>query len=100
MPPVEQHGRPPVGRRELQSAGRGLVGRLYLGDHAGQRPVAQCILGEREDFGILSPLRVENLVRGQSHLFEAGRIKVEPAERPQHRHARTLGKARGKTCGK
>ncbi len=85
MPAVEQHRRPAIRCGELEAAGRGLVGRLHLGDYAGERAEPQRILGQRQHLGILARLGVENALWAEPDLFEPRRIKVVAAQCPQHR---------------
>lgn len=82
MATVEEDGRLPIGGCQLQPPGRGYVGRLHFCDHAGERPVAQCILGDRKDIHILPPLRVEQFIRSKTNLFQPGPIEIEGRHRP------------------
>ena len=85
MPAVEQDRRPAIRCGELEPAGRGLVRRLHLGDHAGKRAEPQRILGQCQHLGILARLGVENALGAEPDLFQPRRIKVIAAQRPQHR---------------
>lgn len=63
MAAIEEDRRLAVGRGKLQPAGRGLVGRLHLGDDAGKRAVAQGIFGHGKDGAVSRALRIEKLLR-------------------------------------
>ena len=93
MPAIEKHRGLPVRRGELEPAGRCHVCDLYLGNDAGDRAVAKGIFGEREDLCILAALGIEDAVGGKTDLFEARRVEVELAQRPQDREAGS-----GKAC--
>lgn len=82
MPAIEQHRRPAIRSGELQPAGSGHVRRLHLGDHAGERPVAQRVLSHGENVDILAALRIEQLARTKTYLFEARRVEVEGSNGP------------------
>lgn len=82
MAAEEKHRRLPVGGGELKPARGGLIGRLHLGDDTGERAVAQPIFGERQNIGVFRRLRIEDLVRPEPHLLQAGRIEIEAGERP------------------
>lgn len=84
MPAIEQHRRAAFGGGKLQAAGGGLVGRLHFGDDAGERAVAQAVLGEREHLAVLAPLGIEDALGTKPDLLEAGRVKIEPGQRPQN----------------
>lgn len=100
MATIEQHRRCSVRCCKLQPARGGLIGCPHFGDHAGQRSVAQAILGQRQHLAILATLRKEDLVRSKADLFKARRIEVEARHRPQDAHAALRGKARGNTGSK
>lgn len=74
MAPIEQHRRLAVRRGKLEPPRGGLVGRLYLGDHASKRTVAQAILGEREHVAVLAALGIQDAIGAKPDLFEARRI--------------------------
>ncbi len=94
MTAVKQHRRLAVGSGELQPPRCRLVGGFYLGDHAGQRAIAQRILRHGEHRAVAPTLRIEKLVRGKSHLFKAWCIKIEPSEGPEGGKVRLAGEAR------
>ena len=95
MTAVKQHRRLAVGSGELQPPRCCLVGGFYLGDHAGKRAIAQRILRHGEHCAVARALRIENLVRGKSHLFKAWCVEIEPSERPEGGKVRLAGEARG-----
>ena len=95
MTAVKQHRRLAVGSGELQPPRGCLVGGFYLGDNAGKRAIAQGILSHGEHRAVARALRIENLVGTKSDLFESGRMKVEPCERPKGGKVRLAGEARG-----
>lgn len=99
MTAVEQHRRLAIGGGKLKPARRGLVGRLYLGDHAGERPIAQAVLGKRQHLGVLAPLRIEDAVRPKPHLFQSRRVKVEARQCPEHSRAALRREPRRDTGG-
>lgn len=99
MPTIEEHRRLAVGCRELEPARRGPVGRLHLGDDAGERAIAQAVFGKGEHIGILSPLCVKDAAGPKADLFETGCVQVELGERPQHREVRLVGEPRRDACG-
>src|SRR3546814_4087768 len=57
---VEQHWGAPFGGGKLEPPRRGVVGRLYLGDDAGKRPVAQCVFAQGQQFAVVLALRIED----------------------------------------
>jgi len=93
--PIEQHRRSAIGRGELQAPRRGLVGGLHFRNHAGKRPVAQPIFGQRQHVALLASLSIEDLVGAKPNLFQARGIEVEQGQRPKDREAGFRGKARG-----
>jgi hypothetical protein len=95
MTAVKQHRRLTVRGRQLQPPRCRLVGGFYLSDNAGQRAIAQGILRHGEHRALARALRIEDLVRTKSHLFEARRVKVEPGECPKGGKVRLAGEARG-----
>ena len=94
MAAEQQHRRLAVGSRQLKTAGRGLVGGLHLGDHAGERSIAEAIFGKRQDLSVVAALGVEDLVRAQADLLEARRIEIETRHGPKDGEARFRGEAR------
>lgn len=99
MAPIEQHRGFAVAGGELEAPCGGHVGGANLGDHAGQRSVAQAVLGNGQHLLILFALSVEYLRRAKADLFEAGSIEVEAGQCPEHGKSGT-GEARGKAGGK
>lgn len=93
MTAIQQYRCPTVVGRELKPARRGLVGGFDLGDHAGERAVAQRILGHRQHLGVLATLSIENAVGAEADLLESGGVKIKPRQRPQHRGFRSGRKA-------
>ncbi len=99
VPAVEQHRGPAVAGGKLQAPCRGLVGHFDFGDHAGQRSVAQAVLGHGQDLAVLCPLRIEHFIRAEPDLFERRRIEIEARQRPEHGHPGPCCKARGDAGG-
>lgn len=97
MAAIEQHRRPAVRGGKLQTARRGPIGTLYLGDHAGERSVAQPILGHGQDLGIFASLSIDDPVGRQTHLLQTRCIKIETRERPKHRGVAKRRKPGGDT---
>lgn len=95
MAAIEQHGRLPIRGSELQSAGRGHVCRLHFCDYAGERSIAQRILGDGQHVHILAALRIEKLIRAEADLLQARRIKIEG----RHGPANGVARIRRKACG-
>lgn len=100
MAPIEQHRRPTIGGRKLEPAGRGHIRRFHLGDDAGERFIAQGILGHGQHLNVLAALRVEQLVRTQSDLLEARSVEIESGHGPQHVEAGLIGETRGNASKK
>jgi len=71
--------------RQLQPAGIGHRGAPYLADHGAQAAVAQPFLHQREQFGIVACLGIEDTLGREPRLIEAGREQIAPAHYPQHR---------------
>ncbi len=94
MAAIKQHRRPSVRGSKLKPTRGGHVRHLHLRDHTGEGAIAQAILGHGKHFHVLAALRVENLVRTEPDLFEAGRIKIEDGDGPQHGEAGLIGKSR------
>lgn len=84
MPAIKQHGCSTIRCRDLKAPGSGHVRFLHLGDHAGERPVAQAIFGHRQHLGILASLRVQDAIGAEPNLLKAWRVEVELGERPEH----------------
>ena len=93
MAAVEQYRRLAVGSRQLQPPRGRLVSRLHLGDHAGKRAVTKGILGHGEHSAVACALRIEDLVRAKSYLFEARRIEVKLRDGPERRKVLFGGEA-------
>lgn len=87
MATVEQHRRLAVSGRQLQTPGRGLIGGFDFSNDAGERAVAQTILGKRQDFGILARLRVKHLIRPEPGLLKPRSVEIKPGHCPQNRLA-------------
>ncbi len=66
----------------MQPPGRRHVGGLHFRDHAGQRSIAQRILGNGKDIHILAALRVKQLIRSETDLFQPRRIEIKGRHRP------------------
>lgn len=98
MATIQQHRCPAVGGRELEAARGGLVGGLDLRDHAGERAVAQGILGHRQHLGVLATLRVEDAIRAEAHLLESRGVEIEARERPQDVEAGRCCEPRRNPC--
>lgn len=98
MTAIEQHGRSAVRCRELEASRRRHVRCLHLGDHAGERAVAQAVLSHGKHLRILAALAIENAIRSQSNLFDSGRVEVEFRERPEHGLAGRIGEPGGYAC--
>lgn len=60
-----------------------MIGGLHLRDNAGERSIAQTIFGKRQDLGVLTALGIENIVRPETDLLKARRIKVEARHCPE-----------------
>ena len=71
--------------RQLQPAGIGHRGAPHLADHGAQAAVTQPFLHQREQFGIVACLGIEDALGSEPRLIEAGREQVPPAHHPQHR---------------
>jgi len=95
---VEEHRCLAVRRGELEPARRRLIGRLYLGDDAGDRSVAKRIFCHSQHLGILAALRVEDAIGAKPDLFKARGVKVELRERPQDGEAGPRGEAGSDAC--
>jgi len=95
---IKQHRCPAIRGGELQTARRCAIGTFYLRDHAGERSVAQPILGHGQDLGVLGPLSVDDPVGRQTHLLQTRRIKIEPRERPKDRCIAKCRKPGGQAC--
>src|SRR5690606_25909593 len=100
MAPVKEHRRRPFGRGKLQPPRCRLIGRLHLGNDAGERAAAQRILAYRKQLAVIAPLSIEDPLRSKPCLFQTRRIKVEARERPEHRKPRRRREARGDPGGK
>lgn len=79
---VEQHWGAPFGGGKLEPPRRGLVGRLYLGDDAGKRPVAQRVFAKGKQLAVILALRIKDAPRPEPGLLESRGIEVEPCQRP------------------
>ena len=95
MAAVEQHRRPAIRSRKLEPARRGHIRHFHLGDDAGERSIAQGILGHGQHFDVLAALRVEQFVRTEPNLLEARGIEIESGHGPQDIEARLTGETRG-----
>lgn len=84
MTPIEENGRAPIRCCKLQTTGRGLVGCLHLGDHAGEAAVAQRVLGHCQDDVVFHALGVEDGGRLKAALLKARRVEIELARRPEY----------------
>ncbi len=71
--------------RELQPAGGDQSRRIRLAHHGGKAAVAQGILHDRQQFGIVARLGMDQPFGRQPRLMEAGREQVAAAHHPQHR---------------
>lgn len=94
MATEQQHRRLAVGGGQLKPAGRGLVGRLYFRDHAGERSIAQPIFGKRQNLGILAALGIEDFVRAKTDLLQARRVEVKTRHGPKDGETGLRAKAR------
>lgn len=94
MAAEQQHRRLAVGGGQLKTAGRGLVGDLHFGDHAGEGSVAQPIFGKRQNLGILAALSIEDLVRAKTDLLKARRVEVKTRHGPEDGETGLRAKAR------
>ena len=89
MPPIEQHRRSAIRCRQLQPAGRCHIGGFDFGDHAGERAIAQAILGHCQNLRVLVPLGIENTLGTKADLLQPRRVEIEFRERPQYRMTRS-----------
>ena len=80
-------------RRELQPAGIGHGSALRLADHRAKSAMAQPFLHQREQFGIVRRLGIEDAFGRQPRLVQAGREQVPPAHHPQDRSPGARGDA-------
>ncbi len=94
MAAEQQHRRLAVRGGQLKPAGRGLVGGLYFGDHAGERSIAQPIFGKRQNLGILAALGIEDFVRAKTDLLKTRRVEIETRHRPEDGETGLRAKAR------
>jgi len=78
----QQRDRLAAFRRELQAAGIGHRGALRLADHRAEPAVAQPFLHQREQFGIVGRLGIEDAFRRKTSLVEARCEQVPPAHYP------------------
>lgn len=99
MAAVKKNRRLTVASGELEAARGSLVGGLHLGNDARERTVAQAVLGHRQDVSVLRSLRIEDPVGAEPHLLQAGRIEIEPRQRPKHREAGPCCKSRCNSSG-
>jgi hypothetical protein len=89
----QQRDRPPALRRQLEPAGGGGGGALGLADHRAQTAVAEALLHQREQLGIVRRLGIDHAMRREPGLVQAGGKQVPPAHHPQNRPPGARGDA-------
>ena len=70
--------------RKLQPAGIGHRGALHLADHRAKPAMPDPLLHQREQFGIIPGLGIENALRREPRLVQAGREQVAAPDHPQY----------------
>ncbi len=91
----EKHRNIGFGGNELKPPGRDHGDPRCLGDHRCRRTVADGVLDDGQQSGIVPRLCVDHTGRGQSCLRQAGRIEVVAAACPENGTIGALGFTRG-----
>lgn len=77
MAAIKQDGCSAVRCRKLKPPGSGHIRRLHLGNHAGERAIAQPIFRHCQYLRVLAPLRVKDAIGAEPNLLNPRRIEVE-----------------------
>ncbi|SEJ59663.1 hypothetical protein SAMN05428950_102151 [Sphingomonas sp. OV641] len=85
MAAQEEGNGAPALRGELETTGGTHGGTLHLADHRAEAAVAQPLLHQREQLGIVACLGIEDALGREAGLVETGRKQVAPADNPEYR---------------